>query len=121
MKLGRVIGFVIAVLLCVGGVTVYVMNVKSDAAIAAEAESYVPKCNGEEMAPGESCLRVGGDGTTQTYDEMKAAETPDKVRSQYAARRLTGIILVAGGALLAGLLVLRIRRVGRRPAKPLAR
>ena len=121
MKLGRVIGFAIAVLLCVGGVTVYVMNVKSDAAIAAEAQSYVPKCNGEEMAPGDTCLRTGGGGTSQTYDEMKAAETPDTVRSAYAARRVTGIVLVVAGVLLAGLLVLRIVLVARRPAKPVTR
>lgn len=121
MKLGRVIGLAIAVLLFAGGVTVYAISVKSDAAIAAEAQSYVPKCNGEEMAPGDTCLRVGGDGTSQTYDEMKAAQTPDKVRSQYAARRLTGIILALAGALLAGLLILRTVVVARRPAKPVAR
>jgi hypothetical protein len=108
VKLGRVVGFLIVLLLCGGGIALYEASVRSDNALVNESNNYQPVCNGEHMRPGDTCLRFGKGAVSQTYTEMVADHTPAKLAHTYANRRAFGEWLIAIGGVLGALIVLGI-------------
>lgn len=108
MKLGRVVGFLIVLLLCGSGIAVYQASVRSDNALVNESNNYEPVCNGEHMRPGDTCLRFGKGAVSQTYSEMVADHTPAKLAHTYANRRTFGVWLIVIGGVLGALIVLGI-------------
>jgi hypothetical protein len=113
MSGGRLAALAIAVVVGVTGVIVVSLNAKSDDAITAEAANYVPSCDGKAMSPGDQCITSTG-SSAQTYDQMKADVTPDKLRTSYANRRDFGTAMLIAAALILGSVVTRIVRVKRR-------
>jgi hypothetical protein len=108
----RLIGLAVAVVLAVVGWIVVDVSTRSPAAIATEAADYVPSCDGKLMSPGDQCVTSDGPAA-KTYDELKAEVTVDSLRSQYANRRVAGLILIAVGGLLAASVIARTALVAR--------
>jgi hypothetical protein len=44
-----------------------------------ESNNYEPVCDGQQMHPGDTCMRFGYGAVSQTYAEMAADHTPDKL------------------------------------------